>query len=186
MSVEFWFMTNCNFNRDCNLTNERMMAVLSLRKRDATCKYRFPKISTIWWGGRTYFKRCKVIFMERFKREPWTKCIIRCWTFSQVFITEYLFSQSVIFYTCSPCTQSWLFIFYLFMSLYLFNIPGWSHLTPICCFRFRLSPELDWRGGAGVQHGWRSFTLSRALGGAVHASFCSTKGRHTASFLLVP
>lgn len=72
-------------------------------------------------GGRTYFKRCKVIFMERFKREPWTKCIIRCWTFLQVFITEYLFSQSVIFYTCSPCTQSWLFIF-IFLCLYIYSI----------------------------------------------------------------
>lgn len=152
MSVEFWFMTNCNFNRDCNITNERMMAVLSLRKRDATCKYRFPKISTIWWGGnRTYFKRCNVIFMERFKRDPWTKCIIWCWTFSQVFITEYLFSQSVIFYTCSPCTQSWLFILFIYVFIFIqytgLVAPDTNLLFPV--------PVVPWAGLAWRGVAWR-------------------------------
>lgn len=53
------------------------------------------------------------------------------------------------------------------MSLYLFNIPGWSHLTPVCCFRFRLSPELAWPGLA-----WRGVAVQvcNMDGGASHSA----------------
>lgn len=119
----------------------------------------------LFGGGknRTYFKRCKVIFMERFKRDPWTKCIIRCWTFSQVFITVYLFSQSVIFYTCSSCTEGWLFI--LFIYVFIFTqytglvAPDTNLLFPV--------PVVPWAGLA-----WRGVVVQvcNMDGGASHSA----------------
>lgn len=67
----------------------------------------------------TYFKHCKVIFMNRFKRDPWTKWIIWLLNFLTGFYNR-MRVKTVIFYTCFSCRQCSLFILFMYVYIYFF------------------------------------------------------------------